>query len=279
MRAITFKISIIFLLFFTTTAFESAYAPTSAGVPDICDTDNVTFQDGEKLTYKLYYNWGYLWLSAGELTFTVKDLGSEYYVSAYGQTYKSYEWFFKVRDHYEAYIDKETLLPRKAIRNVAEGKYRLFDELTYNQSAQTVSSKRGKTKDKTKTVSYDVDACMHDILSILYYLRNLDQNEMKTGDKVDIRIFMDKEVWPLKLTYKGKSPNKRIKELGKFNTVVVSPEVISGEVFEEGTEMNIYVSDDNNRVPLLIESPVSVGSVKAILKNHSGLKYDLTSKK
>ena len=61
----------------------------------------------------------------------------------------------------------------------------------------------------------------------------------------------------------------------RYNTVIVSPEVISGEVFEEGTEMNIYVSDDNNRVPLLIESPVSVGSVKAVLKNYSGLKYDL----
>ena len=83
-------------------------------IPDICNAENHTFQGGEELTYKLYYNWGYLWLSAGEVTFTVKDLGNEYYLSAFGKTYKSYEWFFKVRDHYEAYIDKQTLLPSRA---------------------------------------------------------------------------------------------------------------------------------------------------------------------
>ena len=105
----------------------------------------------------------------------------------------------------------------------------------------------------------------------------------KPGDKVTftgsaigaMKIFMDKKPWELKMTYKGKASNKKIKGLGRYDALVISPELITGDVFPEGSEMKVYASDDENRIPLLIESPVSVGSVKAILKSYSGLKYDL----
>ena len=71
---------------------------------------------------------------------------------------------------------------------------------------------------------------------------------------------------------------KKIKKLGKFKTIKVVPELIVGEVFKEGDKMNIWVSDDENRVPLMIESPISVGSVKAVLKSYDGLRYPLKAK-
>jgi len=89
---------------------------------------------------------------------------------------------------------------------------------------------------------------------------------------------MDKEVWPLKVRYKGEEADKKIKGLGRFDTMIFSPEVILGEVFTEQSKMNVWVTNDFNRVPLLIESPVSVGSVKAVLKSYEGLKYHMTAK-
>ncbi len=243
-----------------------------------CFIKNKTFQAGEQITYKLYYNWNFVWLAAGEVVFNVSEKDNKYHISAEGRTYKTYEWLFKVRDNYESYLDKETLLPHTSIRDVHEGGYRLYDKVDFDHSKNKVISERGKTKYETTKQEYNLDGCMHDVLSVVYYTRNLDFERYNEGQEFPVKIFMDKEVWPLNVKYKGKEESKKIKGLGKFKTIKFSPEVIEGEVFKSDAEMNIWVSDDGNRIPLLIESPVSVGSVKAVLKEYKGLKYEMTSK-
>ncbi|MFK8009641.1 MAG: DUF3108 domain-containing protein [Saprospiraceae bacterium] len=252
---------------------------TPKEVIEPCFMENKTFQGGEEITYKLYYNWGIMWLSAGEVTFKVNDMGSQYHVAVAGRTYKSYEWFFKVRDYYDTYIDKNSLLPKTSIRDVSEGKYKLYDEVTFDQKNKKASSLRGKTKEVATKKEYDMGECMHDMLSVIYYSRNIDFESYNEGEEFPVKIFMDKEVWPLNVKYKGKQSRKKVKGKGRFNTIKFSPQVVSGRVFKEGEEMMVYVSDDKNRIPLLIESPVSVGSVKAVLKNYKGLKYEMTAKK
>lgn len=253
--------------------------PTDTIVPiDHCSIDNLAFQDGEEIVYKLYYNWNFVWLSAGEVVLKVKDLGNQFHFSAHGRTYKSYEWFYKVRDQYDTYVDKKTLLPNKSIRDIAEGKYRLYDEITFDKKRNVASSFRGKSKDTAEITEYKIESCMHDLLSIMYFARNLDFDELKEGDKVPVKIFMDKETWPLKVVYKGKDDNKKIRGEGRYETIKFSPEVIVGDIFKEGTEMNVWVSDDANKIPLLIESPISVGSVKAVFKEYRGLRYEMGAK-
>ncbi len=247
-------------------------------IPERCSIGNTAFQPGEELTYKLYYNWNFVWLSAGEVTFRVKDLGDEYHLSAVGQTYKSYEWFYKVRDRYDSFVDKKSLLPNIAIRDIQEGGYSVYDKLTFDQNKKTVKSLRGKTKEVAEVKEYITGDCMHDIISIVYHLRNVDFAQMKKGENLPIKLFMDKEIWPLKVTYMGKEAGKKIKGLGKFNTLRFGPEVIEGYVFKKDSRLNIWATDDNNKIPLIIESPLSVGSVQAVLKSYKGLKYDMTAK-
>lgn len=242
-----------------------------------CSVENEAFKDGETITYKLYYNWNFVWLSAGEVQFKVKELDDQFHFSAVGTTYKSYEWFFKVRDYYESYVDKETLLPKVSIRDVEEGKYRLYDRVTFDQDRGKAFSLRGKSKETAEMVKYDIDPCMHDVLSMVYFLRNVDITNYKKGDALPLKIFMDKESWPLKMTYAGKEEDVKVKGLGRFNTIRVRPEVIAGDIFDDDTEMNIWVTDDKNRLPLLIESPLSVGSVKAVLKDYKNLRHDLSA--
>jgi hypothetical protein len=244
-----------------------------------CFMENKTFQGGEEITYKLYYNWGIMWLSAGEVTFKVNDMGSQYHVAVAGRTYKSYEWFFKVRDYYDTYIDKNSLLPKTAIRDVSEGKYKLYDKITFDQENKKASSLRGKTREVATKKEYNVGECMHDVISVIYYSRNIDFESYNEGEEFPVKIFMDKEVWPLDVKYKGKESRKKVKGKGRFDTIKFSPQVVSGRVFKEGEEMMVYVSDDKNRIPLLIESPVSVGSIKAVLKSYKGLKHEMTAKK
>jgi len=244
-----------------------------------CQIENNTFQAGEEFVFEIYYNWNFVWLSAGEVVFKVEDEGDRYHLSAHGSTYRNYEWFFKVRDKYDTYVDKETLLPVVSIRDILEGKYTLYDKITFDNEKNIARSLRGKTKETAEVTEYSIESCMHDILSIVYFSRNVNFDNMKEGDHFPIKIFVDKETWPLKVTYKGKDEKKKVKGMGRFKAIQFSPEVISGNVFDKGTEMNVWVSDDDNRLPLLIESPVSVGSIKAVLKSYKGLRHELTAKR
>lgn len=243
-----------------------------------CQIDNNSFQAGEEFIFEIYYNWNFVWLSAGQVVFKVQDEGDQYHLSAHGSTYRNYEWFFKVRDNYDTYINKETLLPEVSIRDILEGKYTLYDKITFDNEKNIASSLRGKTKEEAEVTEYEVESCMHDILSIVYFSRNLDFDNMAEGENFPIKIFVDKETWPLQVKYKGKHKKKKIKGMGKFKAIQFSPEVVSGNVFNEGTEMNVWISDDDNKLPLLIESPVSVGSIKAVLKSYKGLRHDMKAK-
>lgn len=265
----------------------SAFAPSSIGGqkqandPGFggCSMDNTAFDVGEEITYKLYYNWNFIWIPAGEVVFKVKDFNNQYHLSVVGKTYSSYEWFFKVRDYYDTYVDKETLLPTVSIRDVTEGGYTLYDKVHFDQKKKKATSVRGRTIDTIKENNkFDLEDCTHDILSIIYHARNIDYNQYESGQKFPIKLFMDKKSWPLEVNYLGKESEKKIKGLGKFNTIKFSPEVVSGFVFSNDTKMDVWVSDDENRVPLLIESPVSVGSVKAILKDYKGLKNNFSAR-
>ena len=203
---------------------------TVRGEPS-CQMVNEAFAGGEKINYKLYYNLNFIWIPAAEVTFEVKDLGDEFYIRTEAKTLKSYDWFFKVRDIYEVTLDKETLLPNHSIRQVQEGGYKLFDELHYDHDRGIVSSLRGKTKEKANLREYPISSCIHDVLSVIYYARNLDFDTYEAGDKFPVSIFMDKEEWKLNVKYGGLTNEKKIKGRGKFDTYLFHPEVISGHVF------------------------------------------------
>ncbi len=243
-----------------------------------CNTPNFAFQGGEKLTYKLYYNVSAVWIAAGEVTFEVEDIGSQFHITARGKTYESYDKIFKVNDTYETYLDKKTMLPLTSIREVHEGKYNLYDKIIFNQKEKTAISLRGNSKEDASKSEYTVKTCMHDIISIIYFSRNIDFKNLTKGSYFPISIFMDKEAHPLQVMYKGAEAKVNIKGLGKFDTQLFAPQTISGKTFKENTEINVWVSDDNNRMPLLIESPLSVGHVKALLINYTGLKNETTAK-
>ncbi len=254
---------------------EAQYRPVQN---DECYTENTSFGQGEKVVYKVFYNWNFVWLSAGEVTFDVSESETEYRISATGKTYSSYEWFFKVRDYYFSNIDKETLLPNTFIRDVEEGNYTLYDKVNFDQDGQKGTSLRGKTKEVAKTQDFEFDNCVHDMLSLIYKMRNIDYDSLEEGESIPAKMFLDMQTYELDIRMKGHQPKKWVKGQGYFNTFQVSPELIAGEVFNEDSQMNIWVSNDENRIPLIIESPVSVGSVKVVLKEYSGLKHPFTSK-
>ncbi len=242
-----------------------------------CTSENNAFGHGESLTYKVYYNLGLLWIPAGEVDFTIKENQANYEIKAVGKTYSSYESVFKVNDYFYSKIDKTTLLPINFVRIVEEGNYRLYDSIYFDQEKTTAFTYQGKTKNTTTKEAFKYDGCMQDLVSTLYKLRTSDMNHFSKGDKINVQMMLDKEIFPISVLVEGKE-QKKIKDLGKFKTVRINPELVVGNVFKKGNKMTIWVSDDMNKVPLLIESPISVGSVKMVLKSHKGLRYPLAAK-
>ncbi len=239
-----------------------------------CILQNNVFEAGESITYKAYYNWKFIWIPAGEVVFSVQEEEEFYHFEVVGKTYPSYDSFFKVDDHYYSKVDKATLQPVSFRRRVEEGNYIRYDSISFDRQNNSLKEFIGKSISNTNELSFDSHECMQDLVSILYHLRNRKTADLKKGDKLPLKIFFDKEFFQPSITFEGRK-EKKIKDLGTFNVLHIRPELIAGEVFDEGTYMDVWVSDDENHIPLLLESPVSIGSVKVVLKEYKGLKYAL----
>ena len=244
---------------------------------DYCETENFSWQGGEEVTYKLYYQLDFIWIPAGEATFKVKDLGDRYFISIDGKTISAFEWFYKVKDRYESVIDKKTLLPYSFSREVNEGKYSWWDKFSFDQKNKKVKASKGWPDKPTQYYEAELSDCMHDMISIIYNVRNVDFDKYKAGDRFDVKVYVEEE-YPLQVEVRAKNLDTKIYNLGKHKTYLIRPQVVSGHFFNEDTTMDIYVSADRNRIPLMIESPVSVGKVKAVLSSYKGLRYPLTCK-
>lgn len=251
-----------------------------------CTLENKTFESGEKFVFKLFYNWTAIWLSAGEIAFTVQDevLNGRpvHHLMALGQTYKSYEWFYKVRDRYESWVDKETMLPVRFKRDAYEGGFIMKDEYNFDRVANKVYAKElhgkeAKVKGQPmKESTFDVTSCVQDAISAIYNMRCIDWANVAVGDKVPFDVYIDREVYHVYARYMGKKTVKT--KLGKFNTLWIKPLMLDNEYFDGGEHMNVYVTDDDNKIPVRIETPLVVGWLKADLLSYAGLKYPFSAR-
>lgn len=245
---------------------------------DDCRIENTAIKDGEQIVYKAYYNWQFVWIPAGEAKFNIKEKEETFEITVVGKTYKAYDPFFKVRDYFHSVIDKKTMYPRSFVRIVEEGNYRKFDSIVFNQAERYAISFNGKSRLTAKRKHVTLNQCTHDLLSVLYFMRNTDISKHRIGDKIPTRILFDETIYPISVNYDDSMENYKIKELGTYDVIKIIPDLVTGNVFKEGNLMQIYVSNDHNKLPLLIESPLSVGSAKAVLKSYSGLRYNLVKK-
>ena len=204
--------------------------------------------------------------------------GPVHHVSAIGRTYRSYDWFYKVRDRYETFIDKETMLPLKYSRDISEGSYKFKYEYDWNRQKKEVKSKYTNAKGEVKntTVKFS-EMCTQDVLSAIFYTRCMDFSKLKPGETIPMPLVLDgKEYSNLYVRYLGKDVLET--DFGTFNTIKFAPLLIDGTLFSGGEKMTVWATDDANRIPLKVESPISVGHLKAFLTSASGLKYKMTAK-
>lgn len=242
------------MLVFITVSFDSQK-------PDAYDT-------GEWFKFRIHYGF----INAGYATLEIKEAVREnkkvYHAIGKGYTVGISRLFFKVDDNYESYFDKTTNKPFQYVRQINEGGYTKDQEGFFNQDSNKVVVKDYKNKTE-KTVS--VTENVQDIISTFYFLRNHPNiDKLKVGESIVVDMFFDDEVFKFKLKFIGREDIET--KFGTVATMIFRPIVQSGRVFKEEESLTVWISDDENKIPVRIKASLAVGSIKADLDGFKGLK-------
>ncbi len=232
---------------------------------------NQAFVAGEKLNYRLFYGP----IEAARATLEVKASSKSVkgreilHIIGTGKTKGIWDKVFRVRDTYESYIDKEGIFPWIFIRRVEEGGFVINQDYTFYQHNKEVKT------DKNSNRKVKVPANVQDMLSSFYFARTLDFSNAKTDEDFEIETFMDGNVFPLKIRYKGKETVDT--KIGKVRCLKFVPILQEGRVFRESHTLTVWLSDDANKIPILASSKLAIGAVKLELLEYENLANPLAT--
>ena len=234
---------------------------------DLKFADYPAFKKGEKLEFIVHYGI----INAGTASIEVEE--ENYYidgkqatkVTGIGKSVGAFDWFFKVRDSYVTYMNTETLEPYRFVRHVDEGGFVFDQEYNFNHEEQIVVTEKNDT--------VQIPSGIQDLVSAYYYARSVDFEKYKIGDVISFKAFVDGKVEPIRIRYLGKE--KISIRSGKYRCYKFQPLVQKGRVFDDPTDVTAYISDDQNKVPVLIQAKVIVGSVKLELTKATNLAHPL----
>ncbi|MGM0635800.1 MAG: DUF3108 domain-containing protein [Bacteroidota bacterium] len=226
------------------------------------------FQEGEELMFKVRYGWfkaseANLKIEAGNFNNT-----PVYHIIGTGKSTGMLDVFFKVRDHFETYLDKDKMSSHKFIRKTNEGGHKKDRQIVFNQDNLTAEVNNFK---KNTVSTHSIKENTQDLLSALYALRNqVDINNLEVGQNFYLNMFFDEENFNFKAQYLGKEIIDT--KFGTVETLKFRPYVQAERVFKEKESVTIWVSNDYNKIPLKIEAKLAVGALTAELDGYRGLK-------
>src|SRR5690606_18313104 len=148
------------------------------------------------------------------------------------------------------------------VKQIEEGSYKDNDFAIFNHDLKKVFAKKG---------NIDIPANVQDVISAIYYARTLNLKDAKAGDVFPIEVYLDGEIFALGIKYLGRETIKT--DIGKVNAIKIQPLVVADRVFKEKDGLMLWVSDDDNKVPLRIKAELMVGSLKVDITKTSGLKH------
>ncbi len=229
---------------------------------------NHAFTVGEKLTFAVKYGF----VTAGIATMAIPRLKKISGRDVYNITFDvnsvpSFDWIYKVRDHYETYLDVEGLFPWRFEQHIREGHYSRDFSAFFDQ-------RNGKAK--TTGGEYKIPEYVNDIVSAFYYARTLDYSKLKVNDYIHLQNFYKDSVYNLEVKYLGKE--RVTVTAGTFNCIVVEPIVQKGGLFKSEGSIYVWLSDDELKIPVKVKTKVLIGAIDADLTSYEGLAGPLKSK-
>lgn len=247
--------------------------------------DGRAFGDGERLEYAVSYKVSFVMTDVAEVIIATssKDYKGQqaFQVDALGKTYPFYRWFFDLNDQYVSILDSATLRPLELQTEIREGKYRYSSNFVYDWNQYVVNNtfRNHKNENSNRKQLKLVDGS-YDALALFFNLRGSDLSELeKAGGAGTMNLVLEDTIRVIRYKLLGRE-NKNVRGTGKFRTLKFRCQMATstGESFEDGNEFTLWITDDRNRIPVYVESPIRVGSIRARLLKYENLKYPLDSK-
>lgn len=247
-------------------AQETTLSPSSLYTTEKTST-KPAFKAGEWFKFRIHYGIFNASYATIELREAEWDGQPAFYAKGIGRTTGLARLFFKVDDYYSSYFTKDDNRPLHFIRNINEGGYKKHLKIDFdhrNKQATVIDIK------KETTGTYNTDPDIQDLISFVYYLRmHLDVDAIKKDEFVVVNLFFDSENYAFKFKFIGLETIKT--KFGKVKTLKFRPYVQSGRVFRSSESITLWVSSDDNKIPLRLQADLSVGSIIADLDAFKGL--------
>jgi len=245
-----------------------------------CFKKNNAFTEGESISYEVSYNWGPIWVNAGIVTFSVsreKFLGKDaWHLKSTGTTYSSYDLLFKVRDYYDTWINPDSFTTYEFRRYIYEGGYSLINTLRFDYPNSKAYSSTKRNKNPVRLDTLKADPCSFDILSAVYFTRTFDFSNLKPETKIPISVIIDDNIYAIYIRALGKETVTN-KDGSRYRCIKFSAKMVQGTIFKGDEDILVWVTDDENKIPVYIEARILVGKIKAYLKDAKGLRNPASS--
>jgi hypothetical protein len=227
---------------------------------------DLPYKVGEYAAYKVYFGAINVGFADLEITERVQlNNRPAFHIIGKGRTAPFFDWFFKVRDVYETFIDTNTLLPLAFKRAVNEGGYLINQRYQFNHNNSKVI---------TQDSSFFIPINTQDMLSAFFLARTFKKESIINGQPFYIPLFMDDENYNLEIKYL--TNEIMYTKWGKIDCMVFNPKMQEGRVFEDGEKIKIWITDDANHLLLKVETEIWAGSIKAVLEDYKELKQPLS---
>jgi hypothetical protein len=230
---------------------------------------NTAFSVGERLTFDIDWEG----VTGGQAVMSIPDIryvnGRKTLETRVEATSGSaLDLFFRVRDRYETFMDADGIFPWRFEQHVREGSYSKDYDANFDPEAQTAETSDGH---EFKTPQY-----VHDIVSAFYYVRTLDMTHTHKGDVIHLQNFFDGKTHPLDVRVLGHQQVET--DAGTFECSVIEPMVVEGGLFKSEGSIKIWMTDDDNHMPVKMSSKILIGEIEAKLVKYEGVLGPLTSK-
>ena len=169
--------------------------------------------------------------------------------------------FYRMRDYIISTICADGLYPVVFEQHLREGRKFESDQwMLYDHPAGKLHI-QGRKKFK----EVDAPQFTNDYLSALYQVRNM---MMKVGDKFSIDIYIHSKVHPL--SFRCLEKKEISVDAGTFNCILVEPKLVGeGKAFNKKDKLQVWLSDDELRMPVLIKSKIKFGSIPGKLIHYN----------
>lgn len=180
------------------------------------------------------------------------DENYAYVIMSSQKTEGIFSIFFYINDFYCSYVDTASFSTLKFIKKIHEGNYK--NEVTLDFKEDSVIYSNGERSPKISEAK--------DIFASLYYMRTL---KFSSGDTLKIPFHSSGKNYKMIVPVSGPYP-VNVPE-GKFEALMLSPDVPEGKIFGSDEPIEIWVTNDSAHIPVKIQTRLKFGTVSYLLEN------------